>query len=109
MTNEWDIHAKKGGTPMPNTLEKVHVKKTLGWEPAGYKIKLIIDGDGYLTDEPRFIADNSVVGFDPLGPHCPKPPSLIGYRVRLMSSIEDPREAPPDPKGCRLFGGVWYC
>lgn len=94
---------------MANTPEKVHVKKTLGGEPLGHKIKLIIDEDGYLTDEPRLIRDNSVVGFDPLGPHNPKPPSLIGYRVRLMSPIQEPKDAPPDPKGCRLFGGVWYC
>lgn len=74
------------------------------WVPHGFRIKLIIDDKGYLTDHPRFLDDTVVPA---QGLHAPSDGSLIGYRVRLRTPEDDP-PTPTDPTGCRLINGKWY-
>jgi hypothetical protein len=118
ITMESNIHLKKGVKPMATPPKKMRIqypaidillglKEGVVWGTPGFRIQLIIDENGYLTDEPRYLQNGIAVPVT--GPHCPKPPSLIGYRVRLKTKVDDPPDNSGDPKGCRLSGGVWYC
>jgi hypothetical protein len=72
-----------------------------------YRIKLIVDKEGYLTEDPRYVDTDEKV---PLAGNSPtKPPTFKDFRVRIVSVQEDPRDQPANPTGCRLIGGVWYC
>jgi hypothetical protein len=81
----------------------------------GFRVHLIIDENGFLTDEPRFY-NGLKVPVDLGTPEHPTspPPSFIGTRLLLEYQVNEP---PPEmltlhtlavTKGCRLLNGIWY-